>query len=118
MAYDRIPSEFPILRGHGLSLRELNEDDLPAWCERLSDPEAAGIAGDPFGTSMEDAMQVAVDGLAHHLEAFRKCEGLRWAIVPDDSERSVGSVGLGEFGEGSRSATIGAAIVESRSGTG
>ncbi len=104
--YDRIPSEFPVLHGCGLTLRELTEDDLPAWFERLSDAEAAGLAGDPVATSI----QVAVDGLAHHLEAFRKREALRWSIVPDDSGRSVGSIGLVDFDPAARSASIGAAV--------
>ena len=106
MAYQRIPSEFPVLHGCGLSLRELTQDDLPAWFERLSDAEAAGLAGDPVATSM----QVAADGLAHHLEAFRRREALRWSIVPDHQGRSVGSVGLVDFDPAARSASIGAAI--------
>ena len=106
MAYGRIPSKFPVLRGRGLTLRELTEDDLPSWFERLRDAEAAGLAGDPVATSM----QVVVDGLAHHLEAFRTQEALRWSIVPDEPGESVGSVGLGEFDSDERSASIGAAI--------
>ena len=104
--YDRIPSNFPVLRGWGLTLRELHEQDLPAWFGRLSDTEAAGLAGDPVATSMQDA----VDGLAHHLDAFRRREALRWAIVPDDVARSVGSIGLLDFDPAQQRASIGAAI--------
>ncbi len=31
MPYDRIPDIFPVLQGGGLTLREMREEDLPAW---------------------------------------------------------------------------------------
>ena len=109
MGYDLVPDRFPILRAGGLTLREMCEDDLPAWFGRLSDSEAARLAGDPVATSM----QLVIDGLADHRKAFRSKEGLRWAIVPggeDQSSGSIGSIGLGEFDSSRRSAAIGAAI--------
>jgi RimJ/RimL family protein N-acetyltransferase len=57
---DLIPTVVPQLRGVGLVLREMTEADLAPWFARLSDPEAATLAGDPVATSM----QAAVDGLA------------------------------------------------------
>lgn len=72
MPYDRIPESFPVLGGEGLTLRELTEEDLPAWFARLSDAEAATLAGDPVATSMQDA----IDGLAYHRNAFRAQEGV------------------------------------------
>lgn len=52
MPYDRIPECCPTLRCEGLELRELTEADLPAWLDHLSDPEAAGLAGDPVAPWM------------------------------------------------------------------
>jgi len=88
-AYALVPDRFPVLRGNGLTLRELIEADLPAWLGRLSDPEAAALAGDPVST----AMQTVIDGLAHHRNAFRNKEALRWSIVPDVVGESVGTMG-------------------------
>jgi ribosomal-protein-alanine N-acetyltransferase len=106
MPYDGMPDRFPVLRGYGLTLRELAEEDLPAWFGRLSDPEAAALAGDPVATSMQDA----IEGLRHHRNAFRNKEGLRWAIVPDQLGVSVGSIGFRDFDQTQRSAGIGGAI--------
>jgi len=104
--YDLIPDSLPTLSGGGLTLRELAEEDLPAWFGRLSDPEAATLAGDPVATSMQDV----IDGLAFHQKAFRRKEGVRWAIVPDELGTSVGSIGFGELSQDTRSAALGAAI--------
>jgi ribosomal-protein-alanine N-acetyltransferase len=106
MSHDRVPDAFPVLQGGGLTLREMREEDLPAWFARLSDPEAAALAGDPIATSM----QVVVDGLAFHREAFRTKEGLRWSIVPDDVGASVGTIGFGTLDQANRKAAIGGAI--------
>ena len=100
------PRQFPELHAEGLHLRELREEDLPAWFARLSDPEAAALAGDPVATSMDDV----VAGLAHHRRAFAEGTGLRWAIVPDEDGASVGSVGLVRIDCDRRTAEIGAAI--------
>ena len=106
MAYEPFPKAFPELTGDGLALRELCEADLPAWFERLSDPEAAGLAGDPVATSMN----AVIEGFAHHQTAFRERTGLRWAIVPNDLGASVGSVGFVRLRQSTRTAEIGAAI--------
>jgi len=106
MPYDCIPDVFPVLKGGGLTLREMREEDLPAWFARLSDPEAAALAGDPIATSI----QAAVDGLAFHREAFRTKEGLRWSIVPDDVAASVGTIGFGTLDQANRKGAIGGAI--------
>jgi ribosomal-protein-alanine N-acetyltransferase len=76
------------------------------WFARLSDPEAAALAGDPAATSMQDV----IDGLAYHRNAFRAKEALRWAIVPDELGVSVGSIGFVTFDEANRTAEIGYAI--------
>ena len=106
MANELIPNRFPELTGDRLTLREMTEADLPAWFARLSDAEAAGLAGDPVATSMNDV----IEGLKHHHEAFRTKNGLRWAIAIDPGGSSVGSVGLENFSEDNRRASIGAAI--------
>lgn len=106
MPYDLIPDEFPVLRREGLTLRELSEEDLPAWFGRLSDAEAAALAGDPVATSMQDV----IDGLEFHRKAFREKEGLRWSIVPDEVGGSVGSIGFGSLDPQHRSAGIGGAV--------
>jgi ribosomal-protein-alanine N-acetyltransferase len=106
MSYDHIPDEVPILSGEGIALRELSEEDLPAWFQRLSDPEAAALAGDPVPSSMREV----VGHLEHHRKAFTAKEGLRWAIVPEGIGASVGSIGLGSFDQANRSAQVGAAI--------
>lgn len=114
MAWDLIPERVPILRGEGLTLREMSEEDLPAWFGRLSDPEAAVLAGDPVATSL----QALIDGLHHHREALHKKEGLRWSIVPDAVGANVGSIGLIEFDPRSRSAVVGAAVGRAHWGQG
>lgn len=106
MRWDRIPDELPVLREEGPTLRALGEEDLPAWLARLSDPEAAALAGDPVATSMD----VVVEGLAQHRSAFAEKEAVRWAIVPDLAGGSVGSIGLFAFDAERGSAEIGAAI--------
>ena len=106
MANELIPDRFPELTGDGLTLRELTEADLPAWFARLSDAEAAGLAGDPVANSTNDV----IEGLKYHHEAFRTKNGLRWAIAIDLESSNVGSVGLDNFSEDNRRAGIGAAI--------
>ena len=105
-AYSLVPDAVPVLAGHGLSLRALTEADLDAWFGRLSDPEAAKLARDPVATSR----QAVVDGLAYHRRALAEKSGIRWSIVPDALGASVGTIGLGSFVAGARSAEIGAAI--------
>jgi len=106
MRYEGIPDTLPVLNGEGLTLRELNETDLPAWFGRRTDIEAAALAGDSIATSMQDI----VDSLEFHRGAFRAREGLRWAIVPDQLGKSVGTIGRAAFGPTDLSAQIGYAI--------
>ena len=114
MPYDLVPDQFPTLQGDGLTLRELTEEDLPAWFARLSDAEAAALAGDPVPTSEEDVME----GLRQHRNAFRGKQGLRWAIVPDSLGTSVGTIGFDPLSQDERSAGIGAAIGRAHWGRG
>jgi len=45
VSYPVIPDDFPVLKRDGLTLRQLDESDLPAWYSRLTDVEAASLAG-------------------------------------------------------------------------
>ena len=105
-SYDLIPDVVPALHRDGLLLRALSEVDLAPWFARLSDVEAANLAGDPVATSI----QSAIDGLAHHRAALRDKLAIRWAIVPTGSQVSVGSIGLNSFNAAQRSCEVGAAI--------
>jgi len=106
MSYDRIPKDFPVLLGEGMLLRELAEEDLPAWFARLSDVEAAALAGDPVAASINDV----IAALEYHRNAFRVTEGIRWAIVPLEVGASVGSIGFAKLDQAKRSAELGYAI--------
>ena len=105
-SYDRIPDAVPVLRGNGLVLRAMTEADLAPWFARLSDAEAANLAGDPVATSM----QAVIDGLAHHRAALRDKQAIRWAIVQADSAVSIGSIGLNSFNAPAYTCEVGAAI--------
>lgn len=47
------PEALPDLLGDSLHLRELCEEDIPAWFARASDIESADLAGDPVPESIE-----------------------------------------------------------------
>lgn len=87
-------------------LRELTEDDVPAWFERASDPESAVLAGDPIPESVE----MGVHWLRRHRERFRQHAGIRWAIVPKGSTDSVGTVGLTITSKAERIAELGIVV--------
>lgn len=106
MDYNLFPTVFPVLHSEGITLRELTDIDLPAWFERLTDSEAADLAGDPIAESMEEV----INGLEYHKFGFRFKKSLRWAIVPDDIGESVGTVGFNSFDPADNSADIGYAI--------
>jgi ribosomal-protein-alanine N-acetyltransferase len=84
------PDAVPALCGDMVYLRELTEDDVPAWFERASDLESAVLAGDPIPESVE----MGVQWLQRHREQFRHQAGIRWSIVPTGATDSVGTIGL------------------------
>jgi ribosomal-protein-alanine N-acetyltransferase len=84
------PDAVPTLFGDRVYLRELTEDDVPAWFERASDPESALLAGDPIPESVD----MGIHWLERHRERFRQQAAIRWAIVPNGAVGSVGTIGL------------------------
>ena len=100
------PDALPALFGDKVSLRELTEDDVPAWFARASDPESAVLAGDPIPESVE----MGVQWLQRHRERFRQQAGIRWAIVPKGSTESVGTIGLTITSKAERRAELGIVI--------
>jgi ribosomal-protein-alanine N-acetyltransferase len=100
------PDAVPELLGEMVSLRELREDDVPAWFERASDPESSMLSGDPI----PESVQMGVPWLQLHRERFRQQTGIRWAIVPKGSTDSVGSIGLTITSIEERSAELGIVI--------
>lgn len=100
------PDAVPTLFGDMVYLRELTEDDVPAWFERASDPESAVLAGDPIPESVE----MGVHWLQRHRERFRQRAGIQWAIVPQGSVGSVGSIGLTITSKELRRAELGIVI--------
>ena len=100
------PDTVPTLYGDMVYLRELTEDDVPAWFERASDPESAVLAGDPIPESVE----MGFHWLQRHRERFRQQAAIRWAIVPKGATDSVGTIGLAITSKEQRSAELGIVI--------
>ena len=100
------PDAVPTLFGDRVYIRELTEDDVPAWFMRASDAEAAVLAGDPIPSSVE----MGFHWLERHRERFRQQAGIRWAIVPKGSTESVGTVGLTITSKEGRIAELGIVI--------
>lgn len=100
------PYAVPALFGDKVSLRELTEDDVPAWFARASDSESAVLAGDPIPKSIE----MGVQWLQRHRDRFRQQAGIQWAIVPKGSTNSVGSIGLTITSKEERRAGLGIVI--------
>ena len=100
------PDAVPALFADMLYLRELTEDDVPAWFERATDPESAVLAGDPVPESVEMGFQ----WLQRHRERFRQQASTRWAIVEKGSTDSVGTIGLTITSREKRIAELGIVI--------
>jgi ribosomal-protein-alanine N-acetyltransferase len=100
------PDAVPTLFRDTVYLRELTEDDVPAWFERASDPESAVLAGD----SIPESIEMGVHWLQRHRERFRQQAGIRWAIVPMGSTASVGTIGLAITSKEERRAELGIVV--------
>lgn len=108
------PAAVPTLHGSLVRLRELTEDDIPAWFARASDAESATLAGDPVPESIE----AGAEWLAEHRKRFRQRKAIRWAIVPAGSTESVGTIGLGINSPAERTANVGFVIGRAHWGRG
>jgi RimJ/RimL family protein N-acetyltransferase len=108
------PDTVPELAGDGVRLRELTEDDVPGWFARASDPESSALSGDPIPESIE----AGVRWLQGHRERFRQQTGIRWAIVPEGSTESVGTIGLAITSKAERIAELGVVIARAYWGQG
>ncbi len=104
----QFPLRVPELRSAGILLREMNQEDVPAWYARLLEPEARTLAGDPEPNSIEQVH----DWLRHHHAAFKSKSGIRWAIQIDRVAESVGSIGLVRIDLEARTSEIGTAIAK------
>jgi [ribosomal protein S5]-alanine N-acetyltransferase len=89
-----------------VGLREVTEDDIPAWFERASDVESADLAGDPIPESVEQGYEL----LRRNRERFQQQIGIRWAIVPTGSTGSVGTIGFAITSKEERASEIGFVI--------
>jgi [ribosomal protein S5]-alanine N-acetyltransferase len=108
------PDAMPELRGETVYLRELTEDDVPAWFERASDPASSALSGDPIPQSAA----MGVQWLQRHRERFREQTGIRWVIVPEGSTESVGSIGLVITSKAQRVAELGFVVGRAHWGKG
>ena len=100
---EAIPDQFPVLRGSGFLLREVEAIDAPAWFARGSDPEVAYPAVDELMTSVSQGAE-RVESVR---TAFRDKRRLRWAIVPDGESAAVGTTGFNVFSPNDLRAELG-----------
>lgn len=108
------PHAVPELAGDLVNLRELTEDDVPAWYERATDAESAALAGDPIPESLAMGFQ----WLDRNRRRFREQAGIRWAIVPKGATHSAGSIGLAIASHDERVAELGVVIGRAHWGRG
>jgi ribosomal-protein-alanine N-acetyltransferase len=108
------PTAVPRLHGATVSLRELTEDDIPAWFVRASDAESADLAGDPIPESVEHGYA----WLRRHRERFRQQLGIRWAIVPTGAPESVGTIGFTITSQAERTCELGYVVGRAHWGRG
>jgi ribosomal-protein-alanine N-acetyltransferase len=97
-----------------VSLREVTEDDIPAWFARATDAESADLAGDPIPESVEQGYAM----LRRHRERFQQQSGIRWAIVPTGASGSVGTIGFTISSRAERAAEIGFVVGRAHWGRG
>jgi [ribosomal protein S5]-alanine N-acetyltransferase len=110
----QFPDVLPDLLGESVRLRELTEEDIPAWFERATDIESADLAGDPVPGSID----LGIPWLQRQRDKFRQKVALRWAIVPIGSTVSVGTVGLTILSDKEHTAEFGIVIARSYWGKG
>lgn len=110
----RFPPEVPELFEESLHLRELTEQDIPAWFKRATDIESADLAGDPVPESID----AGGPWLHRQRDLFRQRAGIRWAIDSTAFPVSVGTVSLTITSEGQRTADLGMVLARACWGQG
>jgi [ribosomal protein S5]-alanine N-acetyltransferase len=110
----QFPDAVPALVGESILLRELTENDIASWFDRATDVESADLAGDP----VPESMAAGATWLQKHRDQFQSKLGLRWAIVPEHSSVSVGTVGLSFKPGNATRAELGIVVARSSWGKG
>jgi [ribosomal protein S5]-alanine N-acetyltransferase len=108
------PDAVPQLFGESLHLRELTEGDIPPWFKRATDADSADLAGDP----VPESIAMGPLWILRHRERFQQKVALRWAIVPNGSKFSVGTVGLTITSKEQRTAKLGIVVARACWGKG
>lgn len=103
MSPSTFPIAVPILEDERVRLRELIEQDIPAWFARATDREAADLAGDRVPESIE----MGFAWLQRQRELFDKGAAIRWAVSPRHVAGSIGSISLTLVPHEERSAVLG-----------
>jgi ribosomal-protein-alanine N-acetyltransferase len=110
----RFPVAFPSLAGESVSLRELNESDIPGWYRRATDRESAFLSSDPIPVSLDEGRA----WLSRHQLRFTTQLAIRWAITVEQAGVSIGTVGLSLPVAGSDRAELGIVIARQHWGKG
>ena len=100
------PDAVPNLDGELVYLREITEEDIPAWYARATDAESAALAGDPIPESIE----LGNKWLARIRDGFHEQTNIRWAIVLKGAKQSIGSIGFAINSKEDGFAELGAVI--------
>ncbi|HEY3501061.1 MAG TPA: GNAT family N-acetyltransferase [Polyangiaceae bacterium] len=96
----------PTIRGDGVELRALGEDDVPALFEIFGDAEVARYwSRDPFAS-----LEVAREFLGEIQEGFATGRLFQWGILPAALGRIVGTCTLFQFDLAHRRCEIGFAL--------
>ncbi len=94
---------FPNLTTPRLRLTEVQENHAPALFEVFSNPEAMKYYGmDP----LQELIQ-AENIVQHFKNTYESKRGIRWAIIIEDGNRFVGTIGLNNLALGMKKAEIG-----------
>ena len=93
----------PMLMTSRLSLTEVQAQHAPAIFEILSNPEVVKYYGmDPF-----QELAQAENMVRHFKNNFDTKRGMRWAIINNQDNRFVGTIGLNNLALGMKKAEIG-----------
>ena len=94
---------FPTLQTSRLRLTEVQAEHAPAIFEILSNLEVVKYYGmDPFRELVQ-----AENIVQHFKKSFDKKRGMRWAIINNQDNRFVGTIGLNNLAVGMKKAEVG-----------